>query len=140
MELIKKVNAVSCYDFLKECGDMFEGLGEAKTKCKLVIRPDIEQVIHPLKKVHFDLQKDLKIELKRRVDLNVIDPRSMNKTISIPRFPFPGIDFCKAKVLVFWTRIVVSGCCHLINNLQNCVHLILLLFDIGTRNVSRGNS
>ncbi|XP_055914355.1 uncharacterized protein K02A2.6-like [Eupeodes corollae] len=110
---------------LEKYKEAFNGLGCLKNKCKLVLKENVLPVVEPPRKIPFDLQKELKTELKRMENLGVIvqenqptkwvnsivlvrkangnlrvclDPRHLNKVIMRPHFPFSDIDEVKSRL------------------------------------------
>ena len=120
-----KINALSLNNIFQTYSNVFSGLGELKSVCKLKINPDIVPVVDAPRKIPFSLHEPLQNELKRMSSLNVItrveeptewvnsivivkkpngslriclDPRNLNQAILRPHFPFPNIDFLKSKL------------------------------------------
>uniref|UniRef100_A0A8C6PJV3 Gypsy retrotransposon integrase-like protein 1 n=1 Tax=Nothobranchius furzeri TaxID=105023 RepID=A0A8C6PJV3_NOTFU len=79
LKLVKRVLVVETDDdmdyneLMKECGDLFQGLGCLAGEHTIRVDERVKPVIHPCRKVPFALQKPLKAELDRMENLGVIE-------------------------------------------------------------------
>lgn len=58
----------------KKYSDVFEGTGLLQGKYKLDLDPSVTPVVHPPRKVPVAMREQLRNELQRLVDLNIIAP------------------------------------------------------------------
>ncbi|XP_036327169.1 uncharacterized protein LOC118739769 [Rhagoletis pomonella] len=139
LELIKMVNEIKSEDLLEKYAEMFSGLGVLKRKCGLQLKEGSIPTVDASRRIPFSLYEPLKRELKRMMDINVIepvegttewvssivivtkpngnlriclDPKNLNKAIVIPRFSLPTVEECKSKMFgsrIFSTLDASSG-------------------------------
>ncbi|XP_030039191.2 uncharacterized protein K02A2.6 [Manduca sexta] len=115
----------SVQSLLNTYSDTFEGLGCLPHKAHLHIDTSITPKICPVRRIPYALHSKLKVELDRMEHLQVIekvskptewvnaivpiekpngqlriclDPRSLNKAIKRPHFPYPTLDDLRSKV------------------------------------------
>lgn len=126
LSLIKFVRTVHTADvateisILDDFNDLFEGLGECEGEHHIEINPEVEYVIHLIKKVLFTLLPKLKQELKRVEQLGVLekvdqptewvnsilmlekpdgnlriclDPKDLNRTVKREHFQLPTVNW-----------------------------------------------
>ncbi|XP_060070509.1 uncharacterized protein K02A2.6-like [Ylistrum balloti] len=72
--MVEKEDSVKSPDIFTEYKDLFEGLGCLADKVKIKLKPDAEPVVEPCRKVPFALHDQLKQELDRMEELQVIKP------------------------------------------------------------------
>lgn len=125
MNLIHTINVIGANKIFEEYKDVFLGLGLLKNVCDFKLKADAIPVVDPPRRIPYCLHNELKMELDRLVESNVIapiseptewvssivlvkkpngrlrlclDPRNLNEAILRPHFPFPNIEDCKAKL------------------------------------------
>ena len=79
LNLIKRISAinVSGEQFLSEFSDCFGEIGTLKNTHHIEIKDNVTPMVTPVQKIPLDLKPKLEKELKRMVDLDIIEPVQM---------------------------------------------------------------
>ena len=76
LNLIKRITTVNVSDeqFLSEFSDCFEEIGTLKNTHHIEIKDNLTSLVTPVRKIFIGLKPKLENELKRMVDLDIIEP------------------------------------------------------------------
>ena len=83
LNLIKRISTVNVSDeqFLSEFSDCFEEIRTLKNTHHIEIKDNLSSLVTPVRKISIALKLKLENELKRMVDLDIIEPVQNHPTV-----------------------------------------------------------
>ena len=83
LNLIKRISTVNVSDeqFLSEFSDCFEEIRTLKNTHHIEIKDNLSSLVTPVRKISIALKPKLENELKRMVDLDIIEPVQNHPTV-----------------------------------------------------------
>ena len=83
LNLIKRISTVNVSDeqFLSEFSDCFEEIGTLKNTHHIEIKDNLSSLVTPVRKISIAFKPKLENELKRMVDLDIIEPVQNHPTV-----------------------------------------------------------